>query len=80
MARVALVINDLRRTPFHLVLVTAARPLFRTRMAWRDGVVPVRRAYTEQELRPLLTEAGRRVEFGRHFLERIGVIVWKRGC
>jgi SAM-dependent methyltransferase len=76
-ARVALVINDLRRTRLHLALVTAARPLFRSRMAWRDGMVSVRRAYTEQELRLLLTETGRRVEFSRHFLQRIGVIVWK---
>ena len=77
MARIAVVINDLVRTRLHLALVMAARPLFHSRMAWRDGVVSVRRAYTEQELRVLLMEAGRRVEFSRHYLQRIGVIVWK---
>jgi hypothetical protein len=25
----------------------------------------------------LLMEAGRRVEFSRHYLQRVGVIVWK---
>jgi SAM-dependent methyltransferase len=76
-ARIALVINDLVRSRLHLALVVAARPLFRSRMAWRDGVVSIRRAYTEQELRVLLMETGRRVEFSRHYLQRVGVIVWK---
>jgi ubiquinone/menaquinone biosynthesis C-methylase UbiE len=76
-ARIALVINDLVRTRLHLALVVAARPLFRSRMAWRDGIVSVRRAYTEQELRALLAKTGRRVEFSRHYLQRVGVIVWK---
>ena len=76
-ARIALVINDLVRSRLHLALVMAARPLFRSRMAWRDGVVSIRRAYTEPELRGLLMEAGRRGEFSRHYLQRVGVIVWK---
>ena len=76
-ARVALVINDLLRSRLHLALLLAGRPLFRSRMAWRDGVVSIRRAYTEQELRRLLAGAGRRVEFSRHYLQRVGVIVWK---
>jgi SAM-dependent methyltransferase len=76
-ARIALVINDLVRTRLHLALVVAARPLFHSRMAWRDGVVSVRRAYTEQELRVLLMATGRRVEISRHYLQRVGVIVWK---
>ena len=53
-ARIALIINDLRRSRLHLALATAARPLFRSRMAWRDGIVSIRRAYTQQELRGLL--------------------------
>jgi ubiquinone/menaquinone biosynthesis C-methylase UbiE len=77
-ARIALVINDLVRSRLHWALVVAARPLFRSQMAWRDGVVSIRRAYTEQELRGLLVEAGHRVEFSRHYLQRVGVIVWKR--
>jgi len=76
-ARIAVVINDLVRTRLHLALVMAARPLFRSRMAWLDGVVSVHRAYTEQELRGLMMEAGRRIEFSRHYLLRVGVIVWK---
>jgi len=76
-ARIALIINDLRRSRLHLALLTAARPLFRSRMAWLDGIVSIRRAYTEQELRGLLTGAGRRVEISRHYLQRMGAIVWK---
>jgi SAM-dependent methyltransferase len=76
-ARIALVINDLRRSWPHWLMVASSRPLFRSRMAWRDGVVSVRRAYTEPELRTLLAGAGKRVEFSRHYLQRIGVIVWK---
>lgn len=76
-ARIALVINDLVRTRLHLALIVAGRPLFRSRMAWQDGVVSIRRAYTEQELRVLLADAGRRVEFSRHYLQRVGIIVWK---
>jgi ubiquinone/menaquinone biosynthesis C-methylase UbiE len=76
-ARAALVINDLLRNWAHLALVSLGRPLFRSRMAWQDGVVSVRRAYTEAELRALLAGAGSRVEFSRHYLQRIGVIVWK---
>ena len=76
-ARVALIINDLVRTRLHLALIVAGRPLFRSRIAWQDGVVSIRRAYTEQELRVLLADAGRRVEFSRHYLQRVGVIVWK---
>lgn len=76
-ARIALIINDLRRSRLHLALAAAARPLFRSRMAWRDGFVSIRRAYTEQELRGLLTGAGRRVEISQHYLQRMGAIVWK---
>jgi len=76
-ARLALVINDLLRSRLHLALVLAGRPLFRSRMAWHDGVVSVRRAYTEPELRRLLGGAGSRLEFSRHYLQRLGVIVWK---
>ncbi len=76
-ARIALVINDLVRSRLHLALLVAARPLFRSKMAWCDGIVSIRRAYTQPELRGLLMEAGRPVEFSRHYLQRLGAIVWK---
>ncbi len=76
-ARIALIINDLRRSRLHLALATAARPLFRSRMAWRYGIVSIRRAYTQQELRGLLAGTGCRVEVSRHYLQRMGAIVWK---
>lgn len=76
-ARFALIINDLRRSALHLALIVIGRPLFHSSMAWRDGVTSIRRAYTENEFRKILAESGYRVEISRHYLQRIGIIVWK---
>src|SRR5205085_554135 len=45
-ARRAVLLNDLRRSLFHLALVYAARPLFGSRLTKHDAPVSVRRAYT----------------------------------
>lgn len=77
-ARRAVIINDLRRSALHLALVYAGRPLFRSRMAWSDGLVSVRRAYTIGEMRQMLgrTRAAR-IEVAPSYLWRMGVIAWK---
>jgi hypothetical protein len=76
--RVALLINDLVRHPLHLVLVCAATPLWRSRITRHDGPASVRRAYTPDELQALLAPSGAaRVEISRHYLFRMGLIVWK---
>jgi len=78
--RTALLINDLIRHPLHLALVYAGFPLMRTYVSRVDGVASVRRAYVPEEIRQLLGKEhnnGRRIEISRHYLFRMGVIVWK---
>jgi ubiquinone/menaquinone biosynthesis C-methylase UbiE len=76
--RAAVLINDLVRHPIHLALVYAGLPLFRSRLTHHDAPASVRQAYTVAEMQDLLrrTTAGR-VEIHRHYLFRMGVIVWK---
>ena len=79
-SRRAVLINDLIRHPLHLALVYAGFPLMRSYVSRVDGLASVRRAYTPDEMRTILssgTETGRRVEISCHFLFRMGVIAWK---
>jgi ubiquinone/menaquinone biosynthesis C-methylase UbiE len=77
-ARVAVLLNDLRRKPLHLALMYASYPLF-ARLTLHDGIASVRRAYTPQELKSILgnTDAAG-VEMENRYLYRMGIIVWKR--
>jgi len=80
-SRLALLINDLVRHPLHLALVYASFPLMSTGVAWLDGLTSVRRAYTPNEIRSMISlcaPAKAQIEITRHFLFRMGVIVWKR--
>ena len=76
--RVAVLINDLRRGPVHLALVYAGFPLFRSHMAWHDGIASVRRAYTRSEMTAMLrrTKAAE-VEIEERYLYRMGAVAWK---
>ncbi len=81
-SRHALLINDLVRHPLHLGLVYVSRPLMRSRVAWLDGVTSVRRAYVPDEMKNMIasalsSQAGVQIEITRHYLYRMGVIVWK---
>jgi hypothetical protein len=76
-ARVAVLINDLRRHPMHLALVYTGLLLF-SRLTRHDAPVSVRRAYTPVELSAILSRAqARRVDIASHYLFRMGAIVWK---
>ena len=79
--RSAVLINDLVRHPLHLGLVYASFPLMRCRVAWLDGLTSVRRAYTPVEIRRLLAGTskaeGARFRVFRHYLFRMGIIIWK---
>ncbi len=76
--RTAVLINDLRRSALHLMAAYAGLPLFRSRLTRHDAPASVRRAYTGPELRGILehTQAAD-IEISRHYLFRLGVIVWK---
>src|ERR1700716_1832840 len=78
----AVVINDLVRHPLHLALVYAGFPLMRCRVSRVDGLASVRGAYVPEEIRGIVAAAfpdgcPPRVEIVRHYLFRMGVIVWK---
>jgi len=77
-ARVAVLINDLIRSRMHLALCYAGLPLFRSRVTWHDAPASVRQAYTIEEMRDIVSKTGaRKVEITRHFLYRMGVLLWK---
>ena len=76
-ARVAVVINDLRRSAVHLAFVYSGWPIF-GRLSHNDGPASVRRSYTPAELREILSPLGP-VETSTHYFFRQGAIVWKNG-
>jgi ubiquinone/menaquinone biosynthesis C-methylase UbiE len=76
--RVAVLINDLVRHSLHLSLVYAGMPLYRSRLTRHDAPASVHQAYTPEETQALLSQSrAARVEIHRHYLFRMGVIVWK---
>jgi SAM-dependent methyltransferase len=76
--RQAVLINDLIRGRLHLLLVYLGLPLFRSQITWHDAPASVRRAYTCDEMRALLADVGaREVQVSRHYLFRMGVLLWK---
>ena len=81
-SRRAVLINDLVRDRLHLALVYSGFPLMKSRASRADGVASVRRAYVPEEMRDLITSvfpngSAPQVEIFRHYLFRMGVIVWK---
>lgn len=81
-ARIAVLTNDLIRHPLHLALVYAGFPLMRSYVSRVDGVASVRRAYTPEELRQILSSirVAEKIDVSTHYLFRMGVIVWKRSA
>ncbi len=76
--RVAVLINDLRRSALSLALVYAGLPLFRSRLTWHDAPASVRRAYTMSEMRELLSGLGTaNLEIAPSYLFRMGIILWR---
>jgi ubiquinone/menaquinone biosynthesis C-methylase UbiE len=79
-SRIGLLINDLVRHPLHLALVYASFPIMSCRIAWLDGLTSVRRAYLPREILTMLSScalAPAKIEIRRHYLFRMGVVVWK---
>lgn len=78
-SRVAVVINDLRRSALHLAFVYAGFLIYRSRMTRNDGPASVRAAYSEREMVEMLKQtSAARVEAFPHYFFRMGVIAWKR--
>ncbi len=77
--RRAVLVNDLIRSRLHILLVYLGLPLFRSRISWHDAPASVRRAYTVEEMRTMLSEVpAARFEVSKHFLFRMGVLIWKQ--
>lgn len=77
-SRRAVLVNDVVRHALHLILVYSGLPLFRSRLTHHDAPASVRQAYTIDEMHDMLRPIpGARVEISRHYLFRMGVIVWK---
>lgn len=76
-ARVAVLLNDLRRDPLHLALMYTGFPLF-GRLTRHDGVASVRRSYTPREMLEMLRQTrAASIELELHYLFRMGIIAWK---
>lgn len=76
--RVAFLVNDVVRNPVHLAVTYAGFPIYRSRITRNDAPASVRQAYTPDELRDLLQPlTPRPVQISRHYLYRMGIIVWK---
>jgi len=77
--RLAMLTNDLIRHRLHLAVAQAGIPIYRSRLTRNDAPGSVRQAYTEDEMRELIEQAGpARIEIERHYFFRMGVIAWKR--
>ena len=81
-SRRAVLINDLVRHPLHLALVYAGVLFMRNKISLVDGIASVRRAYIPAEMHEILGSAfpngsAPRLEISRHYLFRMGVVVWK---
>ena len=78
-ARIAVLVNDLRRNAVHLALVYLGFPLFRSRITRHDGPVSVRRSYTTEEMLEMLRRTrAARVQAENYYLDRVGAIAWKK--
>jgi hypothetical protein len=80
-ARLAVLINDIRRHPVHLALTYVGLPLYRSRLTRSDAPISIRRAYTPEEMRDLLGQTtAARVDLGTYYLYRMGIIAWRNGA
>lgn len=78
-ARHAVLINDLVRSCLHLALVYAGFLFYRSPLTRHDAPASVRQAYTPGEIQEILQPLDARIEMSRHYLYRMGIVVWKKG-
>lgn len=77
--RHAFLINDLVRHRLHMTLAYAGYPLYRSPITRHDSIASVRRAYTLKEIQNMLRQTdATKIDAGRFFLFRMGVIAWKK--
>ncbi len=77
-ARVAVLINDLRRNYFHLLAVYGGLLFYRSRLTRHDAPASVRRSYTEPEMRTMIQQTrASGVSVHRFHFQRMGIILWR---
>jgi ubiquinone/menaquinone biosynthesis C-methylase UbiE len=77
-ARVAVLVNDLRRSQLHWLNVKAAGPILFSRITQHDGPASVKRAYTREELTEIAEATGAHWEIKNSFFFRFAMILWKQ--
>jgi ubiquinone/menaquinone biosynthesis C-methylase UbiE len=77
-ARLAVLVNDIRRGQVSLVATYASWALVQSRLTRHDGPASIRRAYTVDELQDLLSRSrAAEIEIEKHPWFRVGAILWK---
>jgi ubiquinone/menaquinone biosynthesis C-methylase UbiE len=76
-ARLAVVVNDIRRSGFHFLFSQLGRVIYKSRITAFDAPASVRRAYTANEIAATLSAQGFSAEISQYFFFRFGVIIWK---
>jgi ubiquinone/menaquinone biosynthesis C-methylase UbiE len=77
-ARIAVLVNDLRRSQLHWLSVKAASPVLFSRITRHDGPASVKRAYVREELAEIAEATGAQWEIKDSFFFRYAMILWKR--
>ena len=77
-ARMAVIVSDLRRTRFHWIAAQAGRVIYRSRITRHDAAVSVRRAYTLDEIGDIARRTNAaRFDLRPYYFQRLGMILWK---
>lgn len=77
-ARLAVVVSDIRRSRFHWIAAHIGKLIYRSRLTRHDAPVSIRRAYTIAEVHSLAQKSKAssfRIE--PHYFQRFGLILWK---
>ena len=77
-ARVAVLVNDLRRSQLHWLNVKAVSPVLFSRITQHDGPASVKRAYVREELSEIAEATGASWEIKNSFFFRFAMILWKK--
>ena len=76
-ARVAVLVNDLRRSAIHLLSVQVSSPILFSRITRHDAAASVRNAYNEREMLALFRESGASAsELHRRLFFRLAGVLW----
>ena len=77
-ARVAVIVSDLRRNLFHWAAAYMGRVIYRSRLTRNDAPASVRRAYTPDEISALAAKTDAvSFDISPYYFQRFGLTLWK---